>query len=509
MTEFKSLKTLKYRNYENGLKIKKYNLLGKLAQGGLLVYTAEETSLVIHCRIVISDFSPNSLLQDIGKIQFPKSDRRYHYMFVGDRSTCSAHYDEIMKVLKELSDSSTGFETYKKFANETGKKDSYMFIESSKERQLVITFDYRVSYTDELASVPTEDSKTPVKPGKVNVPKPYFMFEPDKTTVLTTVTDQIKSWLEKTPFAEFKRAISQRVIGQDNLRLVLLNVYQYLQNVAADNFANRNNAIICAPSGCGKTETYRSLKAYFKIQIPMLVVSLIDTNQITSEGFRGSDTSAIVADLKKAGSNGIGIVFLDEFDKRLVPEYTSGGDDVDARIQAQLLETIEGYTINGVDTSKTLFIGMGSFNVIRGNRAAEKKIGFEVDRSGKPVEHYSDISRREMIEIGGTYELIGRFTSIINYYGLSCEALDQLINLRLREISAEVGFIVTVSDEMREFLHKNSNTEFGNRLIYSLIREPVNSAMAEILEFEIDAVGIVVTGEGQYTIERSPKDLVG
>lgn len=500
MKDFISLSTLSYKVYENDLTLKKGSLFNKFPNGGLFAYTTKGDNIIIYCRIVITDFSAEGLIKDIAKIKITNAEKGYCFMFVGDSYDSLEHCECITKVLHEYAPAYTRFDTFRKVLMKETAKELIMFIASSKEDELVIEVDYNVMHIKALRSRRTAPETKSESRDENDIPKPYFSFESLKNLSDST-EDQIKSWLSTTTFAEFKRAISERVIGQKNLRLVLVNVYQYLQNAANGNFTCRNNTILCAPSGCGKTETYRALKAYFKQKIPKLIISIVDTNQITSEGFRGSDTGAIVTDLKKGGSNGIGIVFLDEFDKRLVPEYTSYGDDVDARVQAQILETIEGYTLNGIDTSKTLFIGMGSFNVVRTGRESEKKIGFGVDRKERIEDHYSDISRKEMIEMGASYELIGRFTSIINYYSLSPEAIDQIIDLRLREISSEVGYIVTVSSAMREFLHENANTEFGNRLIYSLIREPVNSALAEIMEFEIEATGIRVESDGEYVIE--------
>lgn len=73
--------------------------------------------------------------------------------------------------------------------------------------------------------------------------------------------------------------------------------------------------------------------------------------------------------LLEEGSDGTGIVFLDEFDKKLLPSYSSQGENINAAVQSQLLTMIEGRIIRinryEIDTNKTMFVGLGSFDEYR------------------------------------------------------------------------------------------------------------------------------------------------
>lgn len=60
---------------------------------------------------------------------------------------------------------------------------------------------------------------------------------------------------------------------------------------------------------------------------------------------------------------------------------------------------------------------------------------------------------------------------------------------------------------MRTFLHENSNTPFGNRLIDSLIRETVNMALVDIYTNDIFEPEIVITGKGKYLIKQEELKL--
>ena len=124
---------------------------------------------------------------------------------------------------------------------------------------------------------------------------PNMMMDEDAYTAeqIEDLKLSIKEWLGRVPFTEFRNTIHKDVIGQDNLDLILANVYNYLTNVALGNPVN-NNMLMAAPSGCGKTETYRSLRNYFKTEIPELTISQVDVSVITEEGIVGAGSSILV-----------------------------------------------------------------------------------------------------------------------------------------------------------------------------------------------------------------------
>ena len=165
---------------------------------------------------------------------------------------------------------------------------------------------------------------------------PNMMMDEDDYTAeqIEDLKLSIKEWLGRVPFTEFRNAIHKDVIGQDNLDLILANVYNYLTNVALGNPVN-NNMLMAAPSGCGKTETYRSLRNYFKTEIPELTISQVVVCVITEEGIVGAGSSILVDELMENGTNGYGIVFMDEFDKKLIPSFAEGAN-TSAAVQNQL-----------------------------------------------------------------------------------------------------------------------------------------------------------------------------
>lgn len=290
--------------------------------------------------------------------------------------------------------------------------------------------------------------------------------------------EEIEFWIESVPFSSFVNSISQEVIGQEGLSILLGNVYNYLYNVANE-LPTNNNMILAAPSGSGKTETYRVLKKYFKDYIPSLPIYIQDMSRITATGYKGMDPADLLMPFFHMGLyNAIGLVFLDEFDKKLIPSYNGMGQDTNREAQSCLLTLVEGSMIQNkmgeaVDTSNIMFIGLGSFDECRANKNSKpNEMGFESDFNEK-VKLYTNISKKDMIEAGGIYELIGRFPIIINYNELDEDGIRKVIHKTVHSIENTFNCSLDISNEMMNYLISESNGHFGCRMIDSILRQNV------------------------------------
>ena len=315
----------------------------------------------------------------------------------------------------------------------------------------------------------------------------------------------IAQWLEKTTFNEFSAEIHKRVKGQDQLDTILINIYNYLENMARGHF-HSNNIIIAAPSGCGKTETYRALKAYFAKELSQLPIAQVDMTSITEEGFKGRDTKAVIEPLMvDADLGGMGIIFLDEFDKRLIPSYDSGGGNVNRAVQSQLLTTIEGTNFPDcdIDTNLTMFIGLGAFDVCREKKSkVEKHIGFGAESEGG-ADHYEDITRADMIELGASYELLGRFGTVVNYHKLSDTVINEIIDGMVKDIGNSISMKVNITDGFRELLHSSANGKYGCRLIKSQLNDAAMTAYLHIQKNAVDKTANTLEITGPATFQLS------
>lgn len=483
MNDYTKLDFIEYRIFDEGSICNKISVLNCFSDG-ILVYTEQKKTITVFCRILPDyDSDTTKIVNEITGLPLPRKSN-YHFMCIESIKDAIKWNSTIEYIISCLNFKKGDFIRSMVFAKRTmGKEPKCLFVGAKDEEISKIKKEYLVQNIT------------------LGLPEPFrYELKCDSNDLVS----QIRTWMVRTDFNDFRDEISKTVIGQDNLLLVLLSVYLYLKNIADDRQINKHNILLCGPSGCGKTETVRALKSYFKQHIPLLTISLRDTSKITSEGYSGMNTSYIVQEFRRIGSNGIGIVFLDEFDKRIIPDMNHG-ENVNAAIQAQLLTAVEGCMLDGVDTSKTMFIGMGSFDHVREIKAKTEKHRFGLGiESDSAVAHCDmNITREDMIEMGGLYELIGRFSCVVNYGSLSEEAIDKIVDLRLKEISEELGIPISVSDDMRAYLHANSNTPFGNRLIYSILREGVNQALLHILtnNIPLDEIELVITGKEEFEIK--------
>ena len=326
------------------------------------------------------------------------------------------------------------------------------------------------------------------------------------------ITDSIGRWLDDTPFPVFREAISQKVIGQDGLEIVLAAVYNYLKCIVKG-IRHQANTILAAPSGCGKTETFRALRDYFKCNIPGLTIYQYDMTGLTTEGFKGRDTESILTPLlARYTDNGIGIVFLDEFDKKVKPCFESGGSNVNMDIQSQILTLIEGtvfeisdnrkYKGVTLDTSNTMFIASGSFADLRRNReeqSAARNAGFGSEWSDEDT-YYAAITKEDIIKSGSSYELLGRFTHLVNYLPLKEDAVKKVIRLLTDEVGEALGCPVMIGSGMEKVLLETANGRFGCRALRSLIYETAFRGYIEMLNRPVNPssdVAILVNAPGE------------
>lgn len=316
---------------------------------------------------------------------------------------------------------------------------------------------------------------------------------------------QIYDWIATDPYMEMLSYVQSRVMGQEDIVSVVTNIYTHLRrmigqtlNMRMQTRSGSNNMLLCAPSGCGKTETYRAIKDYFADRIPLLAVYVVDVSSLTPAGFRGSEPSSVVAPLVGYGSEPIAIVFMDEFDKICTPSYTADHSDMHLEVQHNILTMVEGSRVETargvVDTKNILFIGAGSFDGFRKVRESNEKseIGFQKDEN-KKSDHYAPVTRENIITAGGCYELIGRFSYIVNYHPLDKEIVLNIINRNRELIANDFGCELILERKALNELCEQAGSKFGCRLLDSLMRDPVLKAYGDALQSDTYGDVLVIT----------------
>jgi len=326
---------------------------------------------------------------------------------------------------------------------------------------------------------------------------------------------QIYDWIITDPYMEMLSYVQSRVMGQEDIVSVVTNIYTHLRrmigqtlNMRMQTRSGSNNMLLCAPSGCGKTETYRAIKDYFADRIPLLAVHIVDVSGLTPAGFRGSEPLSVVAPLVGYGSEPIAIVFMDEFDKICTPSYTADHSDMHLEVQHNILTMVEGSRVETargvVDTKNILFIGAGSFDGFRKVRESNEKseIGFQKDEN-KKSDHYSPVTRENIITAGGCYELIGRFSYIVNYHPLDKEIVLNIIDRNRELIANDFGCELILERKALNELCEQAGSKFGCRLLDSLMRDPVLKAYGDALQSDAygDVLVITLKDLGTYSYD--------
>ncbi len=323
---------------------------------------------------------------------------------------------------------------------------------------------------------------------------------------------KIKKWLKEHSYLAFRNEIRKSVIGQTALDDVMICIYLYLEKIA-NGLSKAETILLTSPSGCGKTETYRAVREYLRKELPFLPCYLFDVSSLAETSYRGAHIAQLMEGLFEGKeTNGIGIVWLDEFDKKVIPSFESGGSNSNAAVQREMLTVLEGRDVNKysrseeilatVNTNNTLFIALGSFDHVREERTEEsKEMGFGA--SGEAVEHYDSITRQDLIDGGGIYELIGRITTIFNYVPLDEKSVRKIIELIRNDEENEFNIFVELKESTVKKLLESANTKYGCRLIRSTMHERLLSQYKVILEKRLNRNNVqIVLDEAGDRVEK-------
>lgn len=217
----------------------------------------------------------------------------------------------------------------------------------------------------------------------------------------------------------FRSHMDKHYIGQDLLKKKMCSVLDQWKYHDV-----RTTLLMIGPSGSGKNYMIETIRTFPDLGMPVIS---FDCSSLTPNGFNGADVSEIfkkvrgvtgkrraMAWMTDSAPTEKCVVFLDEIDKILNANHDSHNENVNAMVQQQLLSALAGTeTIEGVDTSKILFVLGGAFPRIDDLKKEKKRnpLGFNA-----PKECFVDVKesvREQIIAIGGETEFVGRIEDIV------------------------------------------------------------------------------------------------
>ncbi|MCR5249012.1 MAG: AAA family ATPase [Lachnospiraceae bacterium] len=297
---------------------------------------------------------------------------------------------------------------------------------------------------------------------------------------------------------EIKAGLDEYVIGQEDAKIAISTaVYGHLKRV--ENPGKRfapDVVLLIGPSGCGKTEIMRRIRDI--TDYPMIFT---DVSNLGASQYRGRHKEDILLELyeeagKKKAAAERGIIFMDEFDKLLLPAISERGVNIHDDVQSQLLTMLEGSEVelkyDGqpllLDTSHMFFVLAGAFQGLEEYIRADKKeksrnpggIGFfsTLDKEMDLDFVRRNINHEVLMKYGMKRELAGRISYIAVLNKLSLEDMlriltepkDNLISRYERElqISCDAELIFT-EGALRAVANEAMKTSIGARALQSIL----------------------------------------
>lgn len=216
-----------------------------------------------------------------------------------------------------------------------------------------------------------------------------------------------------------RRYMDKYYIGQDLLKKKVCSVMDQWKYHDV-----RTTLLMMGPSGSGKNYMIETICTFPDLGMPVIS---FDCSLLTPNGFNGADVSEIfkkvraITGRKRAmawmtSSESIEkcIVFLDEIDKIINFNHDSRGESVNAMVQQQLLSALAGTeTIEGIDTSKVLFILGGAFPRIDDLKKEKGRNPLGFNASKECAVGVKESVRKQIIAIGGEVEFVGRIDDIV------------------------------------------------------------------------------------------------
>ncbi len=307
---------------------------------------------------------------------------------------------------------------------------------------------------------------------------------------------------------ELKQYLDRYVIGQEDAKkAICLAVYGHGKRLRHPKLSFAPNVVLLiGPSGCGKTEIMRKIRDITKYPMVFTDVSSLGASQ-----FRGRHKEDLLIELwMAAGKNQEraeqGIIFMDEFDKVLIPAISERGVNVHDDVQSQLLTMLEGseveLKVDGqpmlMDTSKILFVLAGAFQGIEEYiRSDQKKrmtipgnIGFSATLETEMNLEYirENINHEVLMDYGMKRELAGRISSIVVLERLKKEDLvsiltepeDSLIERYTREMKhASEADLVFTDGALEAVAEEAIKTPVGARALHSILSKVMQPVLYE------------------------------
>ena len=327
-------------------------------------------------------------------------------------------------------------------------------------------------------------------PSKETEPEEEIPWDPDEMILEEEVDEEeaaLDALMKMSP-KEIADYLSEHIYGQkDAIKAASMLLYNHVRG-------RKRNVLFMGPTGCGKTEIWRTLgHLYANIRI-------IDSTQITKEGWSGSFKLANIFDGLSQENAEHAIIVFDEFDKFCEPLYNSHGNDYSLSSQNELLKFIEGTEVDCPATKETAgrkvctdqvsFVFCGSFETLTEvktdtTRATSLGFGANIEQTDAYETYAQEITQEDLAMYGNVRkEICGRISRIVQLSGMTARDYDNILDnpslSPLRTLEKEYGVSLSLEKETRRQMTKEAEeNRMGVRYLQSRIQQLLDDALFE------------------------------
>lgn len=338
--------------------------------------------------------------------------------------------------------------------------------------EALVNTDLSLSETDKLAQILSEASER--KTYKYQKQEPEF-----ETTFDKTPFDEGE--VEWTPQMIYEY-LDEHVYRQEKAKkAAAIMLYNHLKG-------RRRNMILAGPTGCGKTEIWRSLQKRFPF------IKIVNGPQIACDGWKGSYHMKDIFMEEPAEKARKMLVVIDEADKLFEPSIGAAGVDYARKIQNEFLKIMDGdkveFVSEGNDAKKTTvdcshvsFVFCGSFETLLQNRDDKPAtIGFF--QNADSDEEEDSITIEDLVEYGNVRrEIAGRIQQIVALNALTVDDFEHILNSRkqmspIRQLEKLYMVNLSVDEKTKRILaEKAAGKNLGCRYMRSQLQSLLDEKM--------------------------------
>lgn len=277
------------------------------------------------------------------------------------------------------------------------------------------------------------------------------------------------------------------VYGQERAKkAAAIMVYNHLKG-------RRRNMILAGPTGCGKTEIWRSLQKRFSF------IKIINGPQIACDGWKGSYHIKDIF-LENPEEADHLLVVVDEADKLFEPAVGSNGTDFSRKLQNEFLKLMDGDTVNFVteerNETKNLtvncqnvsFVFCGSFETLLENKHRKPvRLGFSGGAEAEEEDREEVVfTEEDLIEHGNVRrEIAGRIQQITDVDQLTEQDFEEILKSKrdispIHQMEKTYRMRITVDEATRHMLAKKAvESKLGCRYIRSRLQNMLDERIFE------------------------------